>query len=84
MNIVIGRSSKRRPTRLRERVEQAECRPRPPSDRLNFPSVWREEMRSVPDANVRGMKAYVNRKTEIRKSEQVVALACLSRWSSWG
>ena len=28
-----------------------DCRARPPSDQLNFSSAWREERRSLPDAN---------------------------------
>ena len=48
MNIVMGRGPKRRPTQVLERVWQEDCRPRPPSDQLSFPSVWREEMLSLP------------------------------------
>src|SRR6266446_8472217 len=41
---------------VEQRVWQEDCRPRPPSDQLSFPAVWREELLSLPSAHVRAMK----------------------------
>jgi hypothetical protein len=37
---------------VRARPGREDCRARPLSDQLNFPSVWRKERLSLPDANL--------------------------------
>src|SRR5260370_10318497 len=41
---------------VRTRPGREDCRPRPPSAQLSFPSVWCEAMLSLPSAHVRARK----------------------------